>query len=136
MMRISDGNKKRLETVKRLNDMKSFDDVITLLFNNRDPVEFYLHSWLLELGVEMALPTDDVYKIYLYTDKNRYYIVAKRDGSYFGCQWSPLDSLPDEGGRGGGDLSDGVFCHETWENIKSDILRLEILHSTYLERAE
>ncbi len=130
-MRISENTRGLLEAVKKSYGLSSLEEAIHHGFEYGDPIRSKLYSWIEELmtcingDLEDYVKydeTDTAIKAYLYTDSKRYYIVAKKNKSYLGCQWSPLNSLPDKGGRGGGDLADGAFGPDTWERIKADII--------------
>lgn len=139
-MRVSDQTKDRLLKIQELYGFSSLNDVVLHLIETSGLVRSKLYGWLKDLMPYGTTENyvlfndeedDDVVKTHIYTESKRYYIVAKKDGSYLGAQYSPLLSLPEQGGRGGGDLTDGKFNKETWEAIKSDIIRKEL--RPYLE---
>lgn len=69
-------------------------------------------------------------KVKIYTNDHCYSIVArvKENGNtYLGCVVSTRKPRAGEDWTRGRDLSDGVFCRETWENIKNDILSHELV---------
>lgn len=63
-------------------------------------------------------------RVYLYTDGNRYSIVATPD--YLGCIVSARKPRPGEDWTRGNDLADGRFCKETWHKILADIVSYEL----------
>jgi len=63
--------------------------------------------------------------VQVYTHEYKYWIVAKKD--YLGCQVSTRKPRAGETWTRGNDLTDGKFCRKTWENIKNDIIRYELV---------
>jgi hypothetical protein len=91
------------------------------LFIKKSGNASYLHS-------EELYETSIV--VYLYTNTNRYYIVASetKDGlGYLECKSSSRKSRTGEEkcDRGGSDLHDGGFSKETWTKIIKDIIAYE-----------
>ncbi len=134
-MRVTEETKGLLEAIKESYGFDSLDEAIQYAVEYGSPIRNKLYEWIGEiLSCTNGNPSDYVKYVenkesiyaYLYTSSKRYYIVATKNKSYLGCQWSPLSSLPDKGGRGGGDLADGAFCPKTWERIKRDIIGKEL----------
>jgi hypothetical protein len=133
-MRVSESTKKTLDSVKRLYNLDSYDDAIEYILEYPNPIrsKFYqfVESMMGKYGCGerdiLYKETDDTYKAYLYTGKYRYYIVAKKDGTYLGCQSSSRTQEPGEDWFRGNDLSDGSFDQETMDGIKSDIIGSEL----------
>jgi hypothetical protein len=68
--------------------------------------------------------------INIYTDTHCYNIVLidrENDPGYIGCQSSIRKPYVGEDHTRGRDLSDGKFTRETWNKIKDDIIKSEIL---------
>lgn len=66
----------------------------------------------------------------IYTENNRYRITARdrsEDEGYLGCTVSDRKSRAGEDWTRGRDLADGKFTRETWEDIKNDIIRRELV---------
>ncbi len=66
----------------------------------------------------------------IYTENNRYRISARdrsEDEGYLGCTVSDRKPYAGEDWTRGRDLADGKFIRETWEKIKNDIIRRELV---------
>jgi len=66
----------------------------------------------------------------IYTENNRYRINAKdrsEDEGYLGCTATVRKPQAGEDWTRGRDLADGKFTRETWEDIKNDIIRRELV---------
>jgi len=134
-MRVTEETKSLLIAIKESYGFQSLDEAIQYTAEYGHPIRNKLYQWIREITSTINGKNQDyvtykedetTVKAYLYTHTNRYYIVAMKKKSYLGCQWSPLNNLPDKGGHGGGDLADGAFCPETWERIKRDIIAKEL----------
>jgi len=68
---------------------------------------------------------EDSDRVYLYTDGNRYCVVAT-DSDYLGCVVSSRKSRPGEDWSRGNDLADGKFNDKTWDLILRDIIAYEL----------
>lgn len=79
-------------------------------------------------------------KVLIYTKDNVYSIRASKDReddhTYLGCTVSKRKPRAGEDWNRGNDLADGKFNRETWERIKNDIIRYELVkvvhHSSHL----
>ena len=114
--------------------------------NNKDQ----LIEWLLEISrfqvVEnfvQWLEDDNLHtkvKFHLFTKDNCYRIVAlsgrKDRNDYLGCVASSRKPRAGEDWTRGRDLADGKFCHETWQNIKNDIIAFELVKVVKKEKAK
>lgn len=133
-MRVSESTKTMLDSVKRLYNLDSYDAAIDYIMEYPNPIrsKFYqfLRSMMGKYGQEfrdvLYEEIDDTFRAYLYTGKYRYSIVARKDGSYLGCQASARSPLPGEDWFRGNDLCDGPFDQETMDGIKSDIIGSEL----------
>jgi len=69
-------------------------------------------------------------KFYIYTDNNKYSIVAnchESGSTYLGCQANSRKSRAGENWHRGSDLSDGKLSPRTWRKILSDIVGYELV---------
>jgi len=134
MMRISDSTKAKLDSVKRLHNLDSYDDAIEYILEYPNPIrsKFYqfIESMMGKYGREdrdiLYEETDERYRACLYTGKYRYSIVASKDGTYLGCISTSRTQLPGEDWFRMNDLADGPFDQETMDSIKSDIIGSEL----------
>mgnify|MGYP001560171729 CR=1 FL=1 len=73
----------------------------------------------------------DLLKVCLYTDINRYSIVAHEGNSekrsYLGCTASSRKPRAGEDWTRGRDLADGPLSDETWHKILADIVSYELV---------
>lgn len=130
-MRVTEKTKELLEGIKDSYGFQSLvDEAVQYSLEYGNPIRNKLYGWIRELTKGQVgswvryKESEKSIKAYLYSNSGkRYYIVASKQGSYLGCQYS---SLIDGGWGSGGDLSDGKFCPETWEAIKSDIIWKEL----------
>ncbi|HJS81334.1 MAG TPA: hypothetical protein VJ742_00700 [Nitrososphaera sp.] len=76
-------------------------------------------------GGECAAGSGPRYHFDLFTDNNRYHIVAK--GSYLGCTATSRKPRAGEDWNRGRDLADGIFSEETWRKILADIVSYELV---------
>lgn len=133
-LRISDGTKAKLDSVKRLYNLDSYDDAIEYILKYPNPIrsKFYqfIESMMGKYGREerdiLYNETDNRLRAYLYTGKYKYCIVANKDGTYLGCVSSSRTQDPGEDWFRGNDLGDGPFDQETMDRIKSDIIGSEL----------
>lgn len=133
-MRVNKDTKAKLETIKRLYNLDSYDEAIEHMLEYPNPIRSkyyqFIESMMGKYGRKdrdiLYKETDTVWRAYLYTGKYRYYIVASKDGSYLGCQSSSRTQVPGETWFRGNDLSDGPFDQETMDGIKSDIIGSEL----------
>lgn len=74
---------------------------------------------------------DDCLRFSIYTDTNRYSIVAKEGNqnrvSYLGCVASSRKPRAGEDWTRGRDLADGSLSEETWRKILADIVSYELV---------
>ena len=68
------------------------------------------------------------YRVFVYTQTNRYCIVAKQydDGGYLGCTATSRKARPGEQQFRGNDLPDGKLTEQTWYRILVGIVRYEL----------
>ena len=71
------------------------------------------------------------YRFNIYTDTNKYSIVAKDEStsrqSYLGCTSSSRKPRAGEDWNRGNDLADGPLDEETWRKILADIVSYELV---------
>ena len=67
----------------------------------------------------------DGFKCQFFTRTNRYVIIAHQ--TYLGASFLQRKPRAGENWDRGRDLSDGSFCQETWDEIKSDIIHNELV---------
>lgn len=72
---------------------------------------------------------DEYLKFYVYTDNNKYAIVAntKNENGYLGCVASSRKKRAGENWYRGNDLPDGELNEQTWNNIVSGIISYELV---------
>lgn len=86
---------------------------------------------------DQSMQSSSEYRIFLYTETNRYSIVAKQhdgkapkgqqdDGGYLGCIAKSRKSRTGEDWFRGNDLPDGLLTEETWREILLGIIRYEL----------
>lgn len=77
---------------------------------------------------EDTMQSSSEYRVFLYTQTNRYFIVAKeRDhGGYLGCTATSRKARPGEQQFRGNDLPDGKLNEQTWHKILAAIVRYEL----------
>ena len=134
MVRVSQSTKAKLDSVKRLYNLDSYDDAIEYIWEYPNPIrsKFYqfIESMMGKYGREdrdiLYEEGDEVFKAYLYTGKYKYSTVARKDGTYLGCISISRTQLPGEDWFRMNDLSDGPFDQETMDGIKSDIIGSEL----------
>lgn len=134
-MRLKDETKSKLEAIKRLYNLDSFDDAINYMLEYPNPIRSAFYQFMEDLCGKYATSEENVlydendtfYIARLFTEKYRYSIVGRKDGSYLGCTNSVRAPNPGEDWTKGNDLADGPFSKETLEQIKSDIISCELL---------
>lgn len=140
-MRVSEETKNKLESVKRLYNLDSLDSAVDYILEHPNVIQSKFYQYMGDLCGKYATSEDHVlyeendisYIARLFTEKYRYSIVGRKDGSYLGCTNSLRASLPGEDWIRGNDLADGIFSKETVERIKSDIISCELREiSNYL----
>jgi hypothetical protein len=98
------------------------NDVLTWI--RRD---FYRFSG--EDHIDVCNRTDSELKVILYTDVNKYTIVAKNteNSNYLGAVGGSRKPRAGENHTRGNDLADGPLDEKTWERIKNDIISFELV---------
>ena len=102
-------------------------------------IESQLRTWLKEicpypvdvenyfvLFLDKRQVDNEKWNVYFYTHNYRYHLVATSNG-YFGCTAQCRKSVAGEDWFRGSDLADGPFSLETWERIKKDIIKHELV---------
>lgn len=108
---------------------ETFRDNLNKLYKKEDVLEWaktdLSHSPLNTILIKEY--NDTTLKFYIYTNNNRYCIVAcDDDKTYLGCTSISRMSRPGEDWQRGNDLPDGRINKETWYNILKGILRYEL----------
>ena len=94
-------------------------------FFSFDPKKQINEHILITLLSENPLEKRDGFKCQFFTRTNRYTIIAL--STYLGASFSSRKPRAGEDWCRGRDLSDGSFCQETWDKIRHDIIRNEIV---------
>jgi len=106
---------------------------------NKTPWFSDLDDWLTNLGKFTAAndieylerDTPDIIRYRIYTDNNRYTIMACRPfpgkKGYLGCIASNRKTRAGEDWHRGNDLADGFYHPDTWHEILADIVSYELV---------
>lgn len=135
MIRAGDKTKRKLDLLKDTHGFKSLDETLDyLLGETRAPYDRVM-NWLAEIVpggnvtkyVKEGEPDADYWSFLIYTERYRYRINVKKDGTYMGAFLGSQVREPGEDWLRGNDFPDGPISQETWDAIKNRIIRSLLL---------
>lgn len=136
-MRVKPETKAMLESVRNIHPhIESLDDAVLYLMESSHVIRSKFYSWLREISpygqMEKHVLFDyrdkgeEVINAKIYTKNHVYSISAHLDGGYLGCIARTTFHRPGEDWVRGNDLPDGDFSQETWNSIKTAIIKYEL----------